>query len=63
MDYAKPTTRVIIYLIFKPEIGKYIGFDHVLIWCGNAKQAANFYVTRLGFNTSAYQVRLTFFMF
>ena len=47
MDYAKPTER--------PEIGVFFGFDHVTFWVGNAKQAASYYCSRLGFEYVAYQ--------
>jgi len=47
MDYEKPTVR--------PAIGKFYGFDHVTFWVGNAKQAASYYTTRLGFEFFAYQ--------
>lgn len=47
MDYAKPTER--------PAIGKFFGFDHVTFWVGNAKQAATYYTTRLGFEFHSYQ--------
>lgn len=46
MDYAKPTVR--------PEIGVFYGFDHVTMWVGNAKQAASYYCSRLGFEYVAY---------
>ena len=39
----------------KPEAGKYLRFDHLTFWVGNAKQAASFYVTRMGFEPFAYQ--------
>jgi len=45
--FTKPTER--------PDIGKFIGFDHILFWVGNAKQAASFYTTRFGFEYYAYQ--------
>ncbi|KAF3926166.1 hypothetical protein ABW21_db0204068 [Orbilia brochopaga] len=32
----------------------YRGYDHILWWVGNAKQAAAFYVTRMGFTHLAY---------
>ncbi|KAK6539931.1 hypothetical protein TWF694_008766 [Orbilia ellipsospora] len=32
----------------------YRGYDHILWWVGNAKQAASFYVTRMGFQHLAY---------
>jgi 4-hydroxyphenylpyruvate dioxygenase len=47
MEYQKPTER--------PEIGKFFGFDHVVFWVGNAKQAASFYTSRFGFEFVAYQ--------
>lgn len=47
MNYEKPTER--------PEVGKFLGFDHVRFYVGNAKQAASFYTTRFGFNHVAYQ--------
>jgi 4-hydroxyphenylpyruvate dioxygenase len=46
MDYEKPTVR--------PEIGTFYGFDHVTLWVGNAKQAASYYCSRLGFEYVAY---------
>ncbi|NEO79736.1 4-hydroxyphenylpyruvate dioxygenase [Moorena sp. SIO4G3] len=33
----------------------YLGFDYVELWVGNAKQAASFYKTRLGFSLFAYR--------
>ncbi len=33
----------------------YLGFDYVEFWVGNAKQAASFYKTRLGFSLFAYR--------
>jgi 4-hydroxyphenylpyruvate dioxygenase len=39
----------------RPEIGKFFGFDHVIFWVGNAKQAASYYTTRFGFEYLAYQ--------
>jgi len=47
VDYEKPTER--------PEIGVFYGFDHVVFWVGNAKQAASFYCSRMGFEYVAYQ--------
>jgi len=47
MDYTKPAQR--------PEIGQFFGFDHVVFWVGNAKQAASFYTARFGFEYFAYQ--------
>jgi len=39
----------------RPEIGKFFGFDHVIFWVGNAKQAASYYTTRFGFEYLAYK--------
>jgi len=39
----------------RPEIGRFIGFDHVTFWVGNAKQAASFYTSRFGFEFLAYR--------
>ena len=39
----------------RPEGGRYYGFDHVVFWVGNAKQAASYYVTRFGFEPFAYR--------
>ena len=33
----------------------YRGYDHVTWWVGNAKQAASYYVTRMGFDRTAYR--------
>eukprot|EP00835_Amoeboradix_gromovi_P002686 NODE_157_length_16664_cov_0.301781.p4 type:complete len:360 gc:universal NODE_157_length_16664_cov_0.301781:9172-10251(+) len=38
----------------KPTV-TYDGFDHVRFYVGNAKQAANYYVTKLGFQPFAYR--------
>ncbi|KAI8355024.1 4-hydroxyphenylpyruvic acid dioxgenase [Mortierella sp. GBAus27b] len=37
------------------QTGNYEGFDHVVFWVGNAKQAASFYTTRFGFKQIAYR--------
>ena len=37
------------------DISTYSGYDHVHWWVGNAKQAASFYVTRMGFSYVAYR--------
>lgn len=39
----------------KPEVGRYLGFDHATFWVGNAKQAASFYTVRMGFEPLAYK--------
>jgi len=38
----------------KPESGKFVDFDHITFWVGNAKQAASYYCTRLGFEPAGY---------
>ncbi|XP_069134887.1 LOW QUALITY PROTEIN: 4-hydroxyphenylpyruvate dioxygenase-like [Argopecten irradians] len=39
----------------KPESGRFVSFDHVTFWVGNAKQAASHYCARLGFELLAYK--------
>jgi len=39
----------------KPERGRFLRFDHIEWWVGNAKQAASYYCARLGFEPLAYQ--------
>ena len=40
----------------KPEgPGRYVAFDHLTFWVGNAKQAASFYCTKFGFEPLAYK--------
>ena len=39
----------------EPKIGRFLGFDHVTFYVGNAKQAASYYTTRFGFQYLAYQ--------
>ncbi|XP_063242156.1 4-hydroxyphenylpyruvate dioxygenase isoform X2 [Bacillus rossius redtenbacheri] len=39
----------------KPEGGRFLNFDHVTFWVGNAKQAASYYCTRMGFKPVAYK--------
>ena len=34
---------------------EYRGYDHVTWWVGNAKQVAQYYVTRMGFKPVAYK--------
>ena len=34
---------------------KYLGFDHITFWVGNAKQAASYYCTRFGYKHLAYR--------
>lgn len=39
----------------KPEKGKFLRFDHITFWVGNAKQAASYYCTKMGFQLLAYK--------
>lgn len=39
----------------KPDAGRFLHFDHVTFWVGNAKQAASYYITRMGFEPFAYK--------
>ncbi|XP_048840235.1 4-hydroxyphenylpyruvate dioxygenase-like [Brienomyrus brachyistius] len=39
----------------KHERGRFICFDHITFWVGNAKQAASFYCNKMGFEPLAYQ--------
>jgi len=39
----------------KPDRGRFLRFDHIEWWVGNAKQAASFYCTRFGFEPMAYK--------
>lgn len=39
----------------KPEKGKFLSFDHIEWWVGNAKQAASYYCARFGFEYFAYR--------
>lgn len=42
--------------IFPTNLGpEYVGFDHILWYVGNAKQAASYYITRMGFKPIAYR--------
>jgi 4-hydroxyphenylpyruvate dioxygenase len=42
--------------IFPTNLGpEYVGFDHILWYVGNAKQAASYYITRMGFKAIAYR--------
>lgn len=47
MDYEIPTVR--------PEIGKFLAFDHIVFWVGNAKSTASHYCARYGFEYLAYR--------
>lgn len=39
----------------KPEGGRFLAFDHITFYVGNAKQAASYYATRMGFELYGYQ--------
>uniref|UniRef100_A0A3Q2DRI1 4-hydroxyphenylpyruvate dioxygenase n=2 Tax=Cyprinodon variegatus TaxID=28743 RepID=A0A3Q2DRI1_CYPVA len=39
----------------KHEQGRFLCFDHLTFWVGNAKQAASFYCNKLGFEPLAYK--------
>uniref|UniRef100_A0AAX7V5X5 4-hydroxyphenylpyruvate dioxygenase n=1 Tax=Astatotilapia calliptera TaxID=8154 RepID=A0AAX7V5X5_ASTCA len=39
----------------KHEQGRFLCFDHLTFWVGNAKQAASYYCNKLGFEPVAYQ--------
>lgn len=39
----------------KPEKGRFLHFDHLTFWVGNAKQAASYYCTKMGFEPLAYR--------
>jgi len=39
----------------KPDRGRFLRFDHIEWWVGNAKQAASYYCARLGFEPMAYK--------
>jgi len=39
----------------KPEVGRFVAFDHIKFWVGNAKQAAHFYCSRFGFHPFCYR--------
>ncbi|XP_076228183.1 4-hydroxyphenylpyruvate dioxygenase [Nomia melanderi] len=39
----------------KPVGGKFLCFDHITFWVGNAKQAASYYCSRMGFEPLCYR--------
>ncbi|XP_039628612.1 4-hydroxyphenylpyruvate dioxygenase [Polypterus senegalus] len=39
----------------KHEKGKFLSFDHITFWVGNAKQAASFYCNKMGFEPLGYK--------
>ena len=44
-----------LYDVQSSEVGDFRGYDHITWYVGNAKQAASYYVTRLGFSHLAYR--------
>ena len=36
------------------KIGRFLGFDHITFYVGNAKQAASYYTSRFGIEYLAY---------
>lgn len=45
----------IIFSSAQPEGGKFLAFDHLTFYVGNAKQTASFYTTRMGFELYGYK--------
>ncbi|XP_042909661.1 4-hydroxyphenylpyruvate dioxygenase [Parasteatoda tepidariorum] len=39
----------------KPDKGRFLHFDHLTFWVGNAKQAASYYCSKMGFEQLAYK--------
>ena len=39
----------------QPQGGRFLSFDHLTFYVGNAKQAASFYISRMGFEPLGYQ--------
>ena len=56
MYYEHDKTKRVNYQLTQPEIGTFHGFDHIKFYVGNAKQAASFYTSRMGFSPYAYSV-------
>lgn len=40
---------------WQPEDGRFLSFDHLTFYVSNAKQAASYFITRMGFEFLAYQ--------
>ncbi|KAA0203934.1 hypothetical protein HAZT_HAZT001883 [Hyalella azteca] len=59
MYFKRPTLtkdqRWNVFATRVPEAGKFLNFDHIRFWVGNAKQAASYYCVRLGFEPYAYR--------
>uniref|UniRef100_A0A669C537 4-hydroxyphenylpyruvate dioxygenase n=1 Tax=Oreochromis niloticus TaxID=8128 RepID=A0A669C537_ORENI len=45
----------VISFCLQHEQGRFLCFDHLTFWVGNAKQAASYYCNKLGFEPVAYQ--------
>ncbi|GIY95619.1 4-hydroxyphenylpyruvate dioxygenase [Caerostris extrusa] len=41
--------------IKQPDKGRFLHFDHITFWVGNAKQAAAYYCTKMGFEPLCYK--------
>ncbi|XP_062854259.1 4-hydroxyphenylpyruvate dioxygenase [Trichomycterus rosablanca] len=41
--------------LLRHDLGKFLCFDHLTFWVGNAKQAASYYCNKLGFEPLAYR--------
>jgi len=39
----------------RPDIGKFLSFNHIVFWVGNAKITASYYTSRMGFKYLAYR--------
>ncbi|XP_072288992.1 4-hydroxyphenylpyruvate dioxygenase [Eucyclogobius newberryi] len=54
---VSPSSRMTTYTDKgeKHELGRFLCFDHLTFWVGNAKQAASYYCNKLGFEPLAYQ--------
>ena len=39
----------------RPEVGRFFAFHHIKFWVGNAKFAASYYTSRMGFEYIAYK--------
>ena len=52
------TEKIFHPALINKTIPRFLKFDHVEWWVGNAKQAASHYCARFGFEPFAYQVNL-----
>uniref|UniRef100_A0A673GPT3 4-hydroxyphenylpyruvate dioxygenase n=1 Tax=Sinocyclocheilus rhinocerous TaxID=307959 RepID=A0A673GPT3_9TELE len=46
---------VIVFICQQHEQGRFVCFDHITFWVGNAKQAASYYCIKLGLEPLAYR--------